>query len=117
MPSRLLLVAQMDAERAFVNGAAEEGRIVVHPTTCYGVRECGGSETFDQSCHWGTDSRYVCLRYAIQGCQRPMALHYYVSAPVLCCKTACACALCMRAVRCREQLSVWQAGRHPLAHA
>ena len=59
-----VLSAQMDAEKAFVDGAAEEGRIVVHPTTCYGVRECGGSENFDQSCHWGTDGRYVCLRYA-----------------------------------------------------
>ncbi|CAK0785519.1 hypothetical protein CVIRNUC_008729 [Coccomyxa viridis] len=53
---------KMDAEKAFVDRAAKEGRIVVHPTTCYGVRECGGSETFDQSCHWGTDGRYVCLR-------------------------------------------------------
>lgn len=53
---------QMDAEKAFVDWAAGEGRIVVHPTTCYGVRECGGSSTFDQSCHWGTDGRYQCLR-------------------------------------------------------
>ena len=64
MPSRIAPPVQMNAEKAFVDGAAEEGRIVVHPTTCYGVRECGGSETFDQSCHWGTDGRYVCLRCA-----------------------------------------------------
>ncbi|CAL5224360.1 g7034 [Coccomyxa viridis] len=53
---------KMDAEKAFVDWAVGEGRLVVHPTTCYGVRECGGNSTFDQSCHWGTDGRYVCLR-------------------------------------------------------
>lgn len=58
------LPVQMDAEKAFVEWAVREGRLVVHPTTCYGVRECGGNSTFDQSCHWGTDGRYVCLRCA-----------------------------------------------------
>ena len=60
--SRIFLNMQMDAEKVFVEWAMSEGRIVVHPTTCYGVRECGGNSTFDQSCHWGTEGRYVCLR-------------------------------------------------------
>ena len=62
IPSRIFLDMQMDAEKVFVEWAMSEGRIVVHPTTCYGVRECGGNSTFDQSCHWGTEGRYVCLR-------------------------------------------------------
>ena len=56
------LPVQMDAEKAYVDWAVGEGRLVVHATVCYGVRECGGNSTFDQSCHWGTDGRYVCLR-------------------------------------------------------
>ena len=90
MPSYILLAMQMDAEKAFVDGAAEEGRIVVHPTTCYGVRECGGSETFDQSCHWGTDGRYVCLRCASLSCQPLVALHHNLYTPELHCKMALA---------------------------
>ena len=57
----------MEAEKAFVEWAMSEGRIVVHSTTCYGVRECGGNSTFDQSCHWGTEGRYVCLRCVLLG--------------------------------------------------
>jgi hypothetical protein len=57
----------MEAEKAFVEWAVSEGRIVVHPTICYGVRECGGKSTFDQSCHWGTEGRYVCLRCDLLG--------------------------------------------------
>lgn len=53
---------QMEAEKAFVEWLAKEGRVVVHETTCYGVRECGGSSTFDASCHWNSSGRYVCLR-------------------------------------------------------
>ncbi|CAL8471675.1 g11217 [Coccomyxa elongata] len=53
---------KMEAEKAFVEWLAKEGRVVVHETTCYGVRECGGSSTFDASCHWNSSGRYVCLR-------------------------------------------------------
>lgn len=71
-----VLGLQMDAEKAFVDWAAGEGRIVVHPTICYGVRECGGSSTFDQSCHWGTDGLYMCLRFA-----QPRSFKLSVSRP------------------------------------
>ena len=101
VPSRIVLNVQMDAEKAFVDGAAEEGRIVVHPTTCYGVRECGGSETFDQSCHWGTDGRYVCLRHASLSCQPLVALHHHVATSELRCKIAWACAV-LACVQMRE---------------
>ena len=93
MPLRSVSIVQMDAEKAFVDSAAEEGRIVVHPTTCYGVRECGGSETFDQSCHWGTDGRYVCLRCAPLSCQLLVVLHHHVIAFKIRCKVAWACAV------------------------
>ena len=57
-----ILVMQMEMEKAFVEGLAREGRVVIHETICYGVRECGGSSTFDASCHWNSSGRYVCLR-------------------------------------------------------
>ena len=60
---------QMGAEKAFVEWLAKEGRVVVHETTCYGVRECGGSSTFDASCHWNSSGRYVCLRCLIPPCK------------------------------------------------
>ncbi|KAK9918770.1 hypothetical protein WJX75_006764 [Coccomyxa subellipsoidea] len=53
---------KMEMEKAFVEGLAREGRVVIHETICYGVRECGGSSTFDASCHWNSSGRYVCLR-------------------------------------------------------
>ncbi|BDA47061.1 hypothetical protein COCOBI_09-5160 [Coccomyxa sp. Obi] len=53
---------KMEEEKAFVMWLAKEGRVVIHETTCYGVRECGGSSTFDASCHWNRSGRYVCLR-------------------------------------------------------
>lgn len=56
----------MEKEKAFVEKLAREGRVVVHETTCYGVRECGGHSTFDASCHWNTNGRYVCLRSALK---------------------------------------------------
>jgi hypothetical protein len=72
--SRLPVDVQMEAEKAFVEWAMSEGRIVVHPTTCYGVRECSGNSTFDQSCHWGTEGRYVCLRCVLLGIIRSRLL-------------------------------------------
>lgn len=57
-----IFVVQMEMEKAFVEGLAREGRVVIHETICYGVRECGGSSTFDASCHWNSSGRYVCLR-------------------------------------------------------
>jgi hypothetical protein len=41
-----ILVMQMEMEKAFVEGLAREGRVVIHET----------------SCHWNSSGRYVCLR-------------------------------------------------------
>jgi hypothetical protein len=48
-------------EKAFVERLVRAGRVVVHDTVCYGQRECGSGD-HDQSCHWGTDAKYYCLR-------------------------------------------------------
>ena len=47
------------------------GRVVIHDTACYGQRECGPGD-HDQSCHWGSDAKYYCLRCV--GC-RPSFQH------------------------------------------
>lgn len=44
-------------------GLEVAGRLVVHATPCNAMRECG-SEALDQSCHWASDGRYMCLRSA-----------------------------------------------------
>jgi hypothetical protein len=54
--------AQVNLEKAYVEWLVGQGRVVVHETPCYGVRECGGYNDFDQSCHWDTIGRYICLR-------------------------------------------------------
>eukprot|EP00884_Botryococcus_braunii_P015604 jgi/Botrbrau1/2727/Bobra.0164s0007.1 len=52
---------KVDKEQAFVAGLEASGRVVVHPTPCIAMRECG-PESLDQSCHWASDGRYMCLR-------------------------------------------------------
>ena len=55
------LGAQVASEKAFLEALVPSGRVVIHDTTCYGQRECGPGD-HDQSCHWGSDSKYYCLR-------------------------------------------------------
>ena len=57
------MAAQVAREKAFLEGLTGSGRVVIHGTTCYGQRECGPGD-HDQSCHWGTDGKYYCLRCA-----------------------------------------------------
>ena len=37
--------------------------MTVHATACQGLRECGRAD-IDNSCHWSSDNRYLCLMYA-----------------------------------------------------
>ena len=71
------IVAQMALEKAFVQRLVAAGRVVVHDTTCYGQRECGPGD-HDQSCHWGTDGKYYCLRCA-----------FVTQLPCICACTSC----------------------------
>lgn len=50
-----------------MTGLEVAGRVVVHATPCNAMRECG-SEALDQSCHWASDGRYMCLRSAPFSC-------------------------------------------------
>ena len=36
---------------------------MVHPTACEGLRECGKAD-IDNSCHWSSNRRFLCLLYA-----------------------------------------------------
>ncbi len=54
---------KVNKERAFVAGLEASGRVVVHPTPCDAMRECGHKD-LDQSCHWASDGKYMCLRCA-----------------------------------------------------
>ena len=50
--------------------AYDQRPMQVHPTACQGLRECGAAD-IDNSCHWSTDKRFLCLLCALlPGCWR-----------------------------------------------
>ena len=55
------LHVQMDVERRALQEVEKAGKVVIHPTACKGMRECGTID-FDNSCHWSPDRRYLCLK-------------------------------------------------------
>ena len=62
----MLVVRQVAVEQRWATDLQAQGLLQIHATACPGLRECGKAD-IDNSCHWSSAKRYLCLMCALCG--------------------------------------------------